>query len=92
MDSHDEIVILSRQPNAVVVQLPERSFPGLLIQGDSLKNLQSLAASLRSLISDSSEVADLAEELEDLLSGYVAAYEQTLEASGIALPYPTRKP
>jgi hypothetical protein len=43
---------------------------------------------LRSLVRDGSEAADVAEELEDLLRGYVEAYERTLTSKGIALPYP----
>lgn len=33
----DRVKVLSRQSNAAVVRMPGRSFPGVVLQGDSLR-------------------------------------------------------
>lgn len=84
-----EVESLSDTPNAAVVRLPGRRFPGIVLQGDSLKILLDSAAEVARLSRDSksSELVGAAEELEEVLSGYVKAYEQALRVHNQPLPY-----
>jgi len=67
-----DIKRLGGTANAVVVQLPERQYPGVVVQHDNMANLLSLVkdAKQRMLESDWDEARDILSELEDLLSGY----------------------
>ena len=76
--------LLTEATNYAVVQLPGRKFPGVVVQGDSLKSLVSL---LEAAIADDSEHLDLIEETLDILKGAQSRYEATCSAAGIALPY-----
>lgn len=89
-----EIDILSSQTNATVIKLPSRRFPGLLIQGDSLRILYDLAEEARGLLARSNtsdvnfkEASDVLQELESLLRGYLLAYESALKINNMQLPY-----
>jgi len=79
-----EVELLSNAVNAAVVRLPDRSFPGIVIQGDSLYTLWIAA---HSLMSDPIPDRDDAEELADRLRSFVEIYEETLKREGIQLPY-----
>lgn len=76
--------LLTEATNYAVVQLPERKFPGVVVQGDSLNNLVSL---LEKALIDESECLDLIAEALDILSGAKSRYEATCSAAGISLPY-----
>lgn len=78
------VKLLTEATNYAVVQLPERKFPGVVVQGDSLNNLISL---LEAALADESERLDLIEETLDILMGARSRYEATCSAAGIALPY-----
>jgi class 3 adenylate cyclase len=87
--------VFSTASNAAVVRVPGRRFPGVVIQGDSLSILQADVRQARALAREDSqearqELADVLMDLEEKLSGYLAVYEQTLRAHGMALPYPVR--
>jgi hypothetical protein len=84
----DGVFLLSDTANAAVVRIPGRASPGVVIQGDSLRNLYLLTRELRQRITQPGEAVDLAEEVRDLLAGYLKAYEETLRRKGIELPYP----
>jgi len=68
---------LGTKTNAIVVQLEEREYPGVVIQGDSLVNLVNLVREIRSQIEqgDLEEAADVADEVSDLLGGYLQALD-----------------
>lgn len=85
-----ETKVLSDAVNCPIIQIPGRRFPGVVIQGDSLKNLCSLSEEIVRLTQDtaSDELHDTASELMDLLLGYVSKYESTLRDCNINLPYP----
>lgn len=72
---------LSSAVNAVVVQLPERKQPGVVIQGDSLGNLKALASEVRRLLApqDYQEADGVASEVESLIDGYFACFEAASE-------------
>lgn len=63
--------------NAVVVQLPERQYPGVVIQYDGLHNLLNLVRDARQqmLANDWDEARDVLAEIDELISGYAAAFE-----------------
>jgi hypothetical protein len=63
--------------NAVVVQLPERQHPGVVVQFDSMNNLLNLVrdAKQRMLDNDWDEVRDVLDEIDELVSGYAKALD-----------------
>jgi hypothetical protein len=91
-----EVEALSTTPNAAVLKIPGRAFPGILIQGDSLHILQGLIHRVHAhLVSHDTTNTDLnedtpleiVEEIKDLLDGYVTAYETTMGDCNYVLPY-----
>ncbi|MCY1017442.1 DUF6959 family protein [Pyxidicoccus sp. MSG2] len=89
-----EVEVFSTASNTAVVRVPGRRFPGVVIQGDSLKLLLDDVRTARELAgaaADSREgLADVIAELEEKLAGYLSVYEETLRAHGLELPYITR--
>jgi hypothetical protein len=85
----EQVELLSRPVNYAVVQLPERNFPGVVVQGDTLNALVRRLERMSQLLA-ASELDELAAEIEDMreqLSGAVTHYESVCAARGIALPY-----
>lgn len=72
-----EIKRLGGCTNAVVVQLPERQNPGVVIQFDSISNLQALVQDAKGCMSclDYEEAAGILDELDRLLAGYVGVFD-----------------
>lgn len=85
------IEVISEATNASVVRLPQRRFPGIVIQGDSLAVLvattERAASALRCKNMD--EALDELRELTELLGAYQREYENALAAEGLELPYGT---
>jgi hypothetical protein len=81
--------ILENGANGAVVQLPERKYPGIVVQGDSLLILVSNFEELRENIAkeDRTEVMASLEMIERSLKGRLAFYESVLAKHGIELPY-----
>jgi hypothetical protein len=75
--------------NFALAQIVGRRFPGLLIQGDSLSNIQvsvrELEAALLSGERESSEYA--LRDMMDTIDAMVDAYERMMGNAGLALPY-----
>lgn len=70
-----EVELFSDQGNGAVLRLPERKFPGLLLQGDSLRNLAEMAERVHALSESGSdelkeEAAVLAESLREMCLWY----------------------
>jgi len=87
-----EIDVLSEAANCPVVQMPGRRFPGVVLQGDSLRILLDSADEVQQLCSSIRNV-DLTAAvalLRQKLAGYVASYEATMTEAGRDLPYPKR--
>jgi len=81
--------LLSRPINFAVVQLPERNYPGVVVQGDTLHSLQKQLELMRRLL-ETKELEGLADEIEDLhmrLSEALTHYEHICSERGISLPY-----
>lgn len=76
-----EVELFTGQGNNAVLRLPERKFPGLLLQGDSLKNLAEMAERVEELSASGSdelkeEASALAETLRELCFWYESATKQ----------------
>lgn len=78
----EPVEIYSDAPNAAVMRHPGRAFPGILIQGDTLNALASLAVAAAG--GDEDAARDVADQLRDYLSHYAS----TLKDAGHQLPYP----
>ncbi len=72
-----EIQRLGGNVNAVIVQLPERKYPSVVMQRDSLQNLLSLVQETKQqiLAGNIAETVALLSEAEQLIAGYVEAFE-----------------
>jgi hypothetical protein len=75
--------------NGAVVQLPERKFPGIVIQGDSLSILLSDLEELKQNIgkNDTEEIQTSLDTIESHIRSRLTFYESTLAKHGIQLPY-----
>jgi hypothetical protein len=84
-----EIEILAEGSNCPIVKTPGRKFPGILLQGDSLKVLLDAATEIYEISSHEAndELHAAVGELKDKLAGFVAAYEKAMHANGLELPY-----
>jgi uncharacterized protein DUF6959 len=83
--------LLSRAINYAVVQLPGRRFPGVVIQGDSLRILVGRIEELQRLAEphgDEELLLGLA-EIHDELNSARVHYERICQERGIAPPYST---
>lgn len=82
--------MLSETINCPVVSVPGRRFPGVVIQGDSLKILLDQAQEIEELAiqGQNEELNAAVAHLKLILSGYVEEYETTMKANGRDLPYP----
>ena len=88
--NRESIEVLDTSCNAWIVRTPGREYPGMVIQGDSLKSVYDLAWSICRLLKQSKEeeAYDLALQIEDDLGNRLVAYEGTLKENGFRLPYP----
>ena len=81
--------LLSNTTNAAVIHADGRRFPGVLIQGDSLKNLQNLTKNCQlNLANNINESEEILIEMFEILEGYLKNYETVLKKNDIELPYP----
>lgn len=84
-----EVELLTDVGNDAVLRLPGRSYPGVLLQGDSLNGLVKMANdALRALEQGATDAAR--DELTGVVQRLADAqqrYEAALRAGGIALPY-----
>lgn len=85
------IELISEATNASVVRLPQRRFPGIVIQGDSLAVLVATTERVTSALrcKDVEEALDELRELTEMLGAYQREYENALVAEGLELPYST---
>ena len=74
----------------VIVQLPERRFPGLVVQGDTLKSWEETASeALNALtVSDQAGASDAVRYLHEKLQESLRHYERVMDERGLGLPYP----
>lgn len=90
-DSMNRIVleVFSEECNYGIVRMPGRSFPGCVVQGDSLSILLRCAERAHAMACQTGNV-DLIDEVEGLkesLADRLQHYERVLKAHGMDLPY-----
>ena len=81
-----DVKLLSEPTNYAVVQLPERRFPGVVFQGDSLNNLiNDIKAAAAEPVESERQLLlkDVIQHLETVQN----RYEKVLAEKGIKLPY-----
>lgn len=82
-----EVGLLGNASNAAVIHLPGRRFPGILIQGDTLRNLLQMAVNVADKLEPGSPERDGAEELRVELQAKFDEYDRCLRSLGLDLPY-----
>lgn len=81
--------LLSSPSNFAVVQMPDRKFPGIIIQGDSLHILVQKIREMQIMLNDKKN-EDLAFEMQELNIQYteiLTHYEKVCAEHAIPLPY-----
>lgn len=87
-----ELEVYSQATNQAVVKMPQRRFPGVVIQGDTMSILVTLAEAIYEEVKNSSnnsdgELLEDARELRDKLRSFLLHYEKVLGEHHIDLPY-----
>lgn len=84
-----KIEVLDETSNAVVAKISDREFPGVLLQGDTLRILFNDLVELREEVDakDLEAVGDIADSLKEQLGVLLTHYERVLERHGMRLPY-----
>ena len=84
-----EVDSFSNTPNAAVIRLPGRRFPGIVIQGDSLKILHECVEEVARQTQELQIPAlrDAADELRATINGYLQEYERAMREHNEPLPY-----
>lgn len=87
-----QIEIVSEAVNCPVVQMPGRKYPGVVLQGDSLKILLDSAEEVQQLSGSvrNTDLSAAVASLREKLVGYIASYEEAMKEAGRELPYPKR--
>ena len=89
MAEMQEFEVLSTASNAVVARHPNRNFPGLLIQGDTLRTLLDDIEELReeAIAGNIEAVKEVADVLQKRFIELLTHYEKVLEEHDRELPY-----
>lgn len=84
-----EVDLLSPPANFAVVQLRERKFPGVVVQGDTLRSIQKQVERMGKLLRsrDLSELEAEIDELNLVLTEAVVHFERICAERGLDLPY-----
>src|SRR5512139_3980006 len=86
-----DLEVYSQSIDRGVVRMPSQSFPGLVLQGETLNSLLKLSRSTyeKSLNTTDTELVDTSRQLMESIQKLVSHYEATLNRHNIPLPYPT---
>lgn len=86
-----ELEVYSDETNYAIVRAPGRSFPGCLIQGDSLSILHrdafDISRRLKELAITDETLLSAAASLQENLAERLMHYQAVLAAHGLTLPY-----
>lgn len=84
-----DVELLTDQGNNAVIQLPDRQFPGVLVQGDTLHAALGLVSEALEALEggDSPEAQNVLRDLAAQLDQIRQRYERALKERGIPLPY-----
>ena len=90
---NEEVEIFSDGPESPILRHPKRKYPGVLIQGDSLHNLTTMADTACFAIEDgdTERALNLVNELSDILRVHLLDYRKVITEHGIPLPYQMRQ-
>ena len=90
MAEQSSVEVFSNDINRVILRTSGRHFPGIVLQGDTLRGLLRLSERLFSRLPNESddELLDDAEDLRDRLKELLIHYENVLMAHHMELPYP----
>jgi hypothetical protein len=90
----ETVELLSGAPNAIVLKVSWRKFPGILLQGDTISiccsELDELKALVRTDLSDAEvieEVRALIDGLSEQFSSLKAHYVRCLKTNDLKLPF-----
>lgn len=86
----EQAQVLSRSGNWAVVQLPNRAFPGIHVQGDTFAVLRTQLAGLARALHEGPSNVEALDELDDAveeIGAMLSFYEQVLLQRGIRRPY-----
>jgi hypothetical protein len=86
-----ELEVYSQSIDRGIVRMPSQSFPGLVLQGETLASLLRLAKLAYETLPDTTdtELIDTSRELMESIQKLVSHYEATLGKHKIPLPYST---
>jgi len=86
-----ELEVYSQSIDRGIVRMPSQSFPGLVLQGETLSSLLKLAKLVYEKLPNNTdtELIDTARELMESIQKLVSHYEATLGRHKIPLPYST---
>ncbi len=81
--------LLSLPTNFAVVQLPERRYPGVVVQGDTLTNLVSQLTRMKALLKtgDLNELAGEIDDVKETLVDALSHYKSICAKHSIGLPF-----
>ena len=82
-----EVEIYSDQTNAAIMRHPDRRFPGVLVQGDTLYSICQIADETCRAIGRGSPGFEEANEARNALQGLLAEYKVVLTEHGMKLPF-----
>jgi len=85
----EPIEVYSHATNSCIVKMPERQYPGVVIQGDSLASLLHIALGLVEKLEGKTDEETFlgALEVAEALEAHLLNYEKTLRLHKIELPY-----
>lgn len=84
--SDESVKVLHHQSNLAVVAMPGRAFPGVVLQGDSLRSMLTVLEEVACDVS--TENGKLAvEDIIERVRGILSVYEEVLEKADIEIPY-----
>jgi len=86
-----ELEVYSQSIDRGIVRMPSQSFPGLVLQGETMSSLLRHAklAYEKSQNTADTELIDASRELLESIQKLVSHYESTLSKHNIPLPYST---
>ncbi|MEO0425566.1 MAG: hypothetical protein AAF184_24745 [Pseudomonadota bacterium] len=84
-----ELKLYDHVPNSGIVHMPNRRFPGVALQGDSLSVMLSDAVYFmeRAVAHGDEELFDCAQDLAERLKWHLTRYEDVLSREGFERPY-----
>lgn len=87
-----EFELLSSDSNAIVARPLERNFPGVLLQGDTLRIILYDIEELRHemVAGDIDSAREIADSLQERFVEILSHYEEVLQQHGRELPYTER--